>query len=131
MSPHDATPSSRIRTYKAEALVLRTNNLGEADRIATFISPHLGKFRATVRGARRTSSRLGGHVDVLNRVQLAVAHGRTLDVVTNAEAQETFRKVKENLDLVVHALYLAELTEALVPELAPHPRSYSLSLIHI
>lgn len=128
MSANDVKPNARLRTYKAEALVLRASNLGEADRVVTFFSPTLGKFRATVRGARRITSRLGGHVDVLNRVQLAVAQGRTLDVVTNAEAQETFRQVKESLDLVVHALYLTELTEALVPELAPHPRSYNILL---
>jgi DNA repair protein RecO (recombination protein O) len=107
---------------------LRTTNLGEADRLVTVLSPNLGKFRATVRGARRITSRLGGHMDVLNRVRLGLAHGRTIDVVTNADAQETFGPLKGDLERLAQGMYLAELTDALLPELSPHPATYNLLL---
>ncbi len=128
-SAHDASQTGgRQRSYKTEAIVLRTMPLGEADRLVTLFSPNLGKFRATVRGARRMTSRLGGHVDVLNRVRLGLAHGRTIDVVTNAEAQETFGVLKGDLERLAPGMYLAELTDALLPELSPHPATYKLLL---
>jgi DNA repair protein RecO (recombination protein O) len=119
---------SRPRTYKTEALVLRSVPVLEADRLITVLTPALGKLRATVRGARRVSSRLGGHVDVLNRVSLSLARGRTFEVVTGAEALETFGRLKGDLDRVALALYLMEMADALVPEESPHPNAYRLLL---
>ena len=39
--------------YKAEAIVLRQQPLGEADRIVTLFSREFGKLRAAAKGARR------------------------------------------------------------------------------
>jgi DNA repair protein RecO (recombination protein O) len=122
------SPGNKPRLYKTEGLVLRAVSLGEADRLVTVLTPSLGKLRATVRGARRIKSRLGGHVDVLTRVQLGLAQGRTLDVITGAESLESFRHLKSDLDRVAQALYLMELADALMPEGAPHPEAYTLLL---
>ena len=119
-----ATPGRR-RLYRTEGLVLRSVALGEADRIVTVLTPGLGKLRVTVRGARRITSRLGGHLDVLNQVVLSLAQGRQLDVVTGAEARETFRPLKEDLDRLALALYLVELADAFLPEGSPHPDTYA------
>ena len=122
------TPGGRPRLYKTEGLVLRAMSLGEADRLVTVLTPALGKLRATVRGARRVTSRLGGHVDILNHVQLSLAQGRQLDVITGAESLESFRPLKDDLERVALALYLMELADALLPEGAPHPVVYHLLL---
>ena len=91
------THIDKSRLYKTEGLVLRTIAVGEADRIVTLLTPGLGKLRLVVRGARRTKSRLGGHVDTLNRVQLSLARGRTLGVITGADTLETFSHLKSCL----------------------------------
>ncbi len=122
------TPGGRPRLYKTEGLVLRAAPLGEADRLVTVLTPALGKLRATVRGARRVTSRLGGHLDILNHVQLGLAKGRQLDVITGAESLESFRPLKDDLERVALALYLMELADALLPEGAPHPVAYDLLL---
>ena len=108
--------------------MLRSVPVMEADRLITVLTPSLGKLRATVRGARKVTSRLGGHVDVLNRVQLSLAHGRTFEVVTGADALESHRVLKSDLDRVALALYLVELTDAMVLEDDPHPSAYRLLL---
>lgn len=122
------TRIDKSRLYKTEGLVLRTIAVGEADRIVTLLTPGLGKLRVAVRGARRTKSRLGGHVDTLNRVQLSLARGRTLGVVTGADALETFSHLKSDLDQTAFAMYLADLADSLMPEDTPHPVTYSLLL---
>lgn len=108
--------------------MLRSIAVQEADRLVTLLTPGMGKLRATVRGARRITSRLGGHMDTFNRVSLTLAQGRTFDVVIGAESLESFGSLKDGLDRVAAGLYLAELADRLVPEGAPHPNTYGLLL---
>lgn len=71
-------------TYRDEAVVLRTHKLGEADRIVTLLTRSHGKLRAVAKGVRRTSSKFGARLEPFTHVDLQLATGRTLDVVTQA-----------------------------------------------
>ena len=71
--------------YRDEAIVLRTQKLGEADRIITLLTRRNGRVRAVARGVRRTSSRFGARLEPFTHVDLQIAEGRSLDVVTQAE----------------------------------------------
>ena len=121
-------PGARPRSYRTEAIVLRSFNEGEADRVLIILTPALGRVRVRVRGARRVTSRLGGHVDVLNHARLSLALGHRSDVVTGAESIESFGQLKADLDRLATAIYLAEVAYALVPEDAPHPVAFSVLL---
>ena len=125
-NPVGVRGGTRPRTHKVEALVLRSTPVLEADRVVTLLSPGMGKLKARVRGARKITSRLGGHLDTLNRVSLSLAEGRTFFVATGAEALETFAKLKSNLDQVAVSLYFCELADMLIPEGQPHPAVYRL-----
>ena len=50
------------RTYRAEALTLKNMPLGEADLIVTLYGRDAGKIRAVAKGARRSTSKLVGHL---------------------------------------------------------------------
>lgn len=108
--------------------MLRSLDVREADRLITALTPSRGKLLFTVRGARRITSRLGGHVDVLNRASLGLAQGHRYDVVTGAESLESFGGIKGDLQRLASAFYLLELTDALLPEASPHPVAYELLL---
>ena len=49
--------------YRDEAIVLRTQKLGEADRIVTLLTRRLGKVRVVGKGVRRTKSRFGSRLE--------------------------------------------------------------------
>ena len=85
---------SRLRVYRTEGVVIRQMPLGEADRILTLCSPDMGKVRAVAKGVRRTRSRLGGHLELLNRVSVSVAIGRNLDTISEASAISTFSGIR-------------------------------------
>jgi recombinational DNA repair protein (RecF pathway) len=53
--------------YKAEALILRTYKLGEADRIVVFLTRDRGKKRGVAKGARRQRSRFIGGLEPMTR----------------------------------------------------------------
>jgi DNA repair protein RecO (recombination protein O) len=79
-----------VPLYRDEAVVLRTHKLGEADRIITLLTRHHGRVRAVARGVRRTSSRWGSRLEPFTHVDLMIAEGRTLDVITQAETLTPF-----------------------------------------
>lgn len=73
-----------VATYKARGIVLGRHNLGEADRIVAFFTLEHGKLRAVARGVRKTLSRQAGHIEPFSEVELMLAEGRNLDIVTSA-----------------------------------------------
>ena len=73
-------------TYRDEAVVLRTHQLGEADRIVTLLGKRRGKIRAVAKGVRRTSSRFGSRLEPCMVVDLQCYEGRSLDVIQQAES---------------------------------------------
>ncbi|WP_394251932.1 DNA repair protein RecO [Arthrobacter pityocampae] len=82
--------SSASRTYRAEGVVLRTYKLGEADRIIVLLTREHGQVRAVAKGVRRTSSKFGSRLEPFMAVDLLLAHGRTLDVVTQAQTRGAY-----------------------------------------
>ncbi|MCL0063964.1 DNA repair protein RecO [Dehalococcoidia bacterium] len=116
------------KIYTTEAIVLKHANLGEADRILTLYTPNMGKLKAVVRGARRTRSKLGGHVEPVTHCSLVLARGRNLDTVTQSQTIESFLSIRNDLWLTARALYLIELADAFTPEQAENYPVYKLVL---
>ena len=108
--------TTQPRVHKTEAIVLKHLPLGEADYLVTLYTPNQGRLRAVARGARKIKSRLGGHLEPIMRSSLLVARGQSLDSVQQAEVLEGFRAVREDLDRLSQAIYMAELVDASTPE---------------
>jgi DNA repair protein RecO (recombination protein O) len=102
---------SRARLYKTEAIVLRSMDLGEADRVLTVLTPRLGKLRIIAKGIRRPRSRLGGGLEPFSDVHLVLAIGRTFDVVTQASLEDPHLGLRNDLHSTAAAWYLVELAD--------------------
>ena len=113
-------------SYKAEAIVLKRTNLGEADRLVTVFSKHSGKLVLLAKGIRRLTSRKKGHLELFNRVKLQVANGKNLDIVTEAETINNFSNLRRNLNRVRIAYLLLELVDKLTAENQEHREVYAL-----
>ena len=74
-----------MQGYRDDGVVLRTQKLGEADRIITLLTRQNGRVRAVAKGVRRTRSRFGARLEPFTHVDVLVQAGRSLDVVTQAE----------------------------------------------
>ncbi len=118
--------ATRPRVYRAEGVVLRRRNLGEADSILTVFSGSEGKFEAIAKGVRKARSRMRGHLEPLTRSRVLVAHGRNLDVFTQAETVDAYRRLRENLDASAEAIYCLELIDRFTEEREPLPELYAL-----
>lgn len=103
--------SREYRTYRAEGIVLRRRNLGEADSIFTVFGPRIGKFEAIARGVRKSRSKMRGHMEPLTFSRFLLAQGRSLDVFTQAETVRTFPRLRDDLASLQAALHCAEVCE--------------------
>ena len=116
------------RSYRCEGLTLRKASIGEADLLVTFFTRDRGKVRAVAKGAKRSTSKLVGHLEPLTQVQLSMAYGRTLDYVNQAQTVNNFAGLKSNLDAMTKAVYVAELVDGFGSEANPNPPLYNLAL---
>lgn len=116
------------RSYKAEALVLSSRPLGEADRLIDLLSWEKGKITAVARGARKVKSRLAAGVDLFTYGHYQLHRGRSLDLITGQSVREHFTAFRDDASLYPYGLFLAELTGRLIHSEEPAPGPCSLLL---
>ena len=100
---------TKLRNYQTEAIIIKKTKLGEADRILTLYTPHLGKIQGVAKGVRRPRSKLSGHLELLTHSQVSLARGRNIDTITGSQTISSFLELKSDLDLTSQALYATEL----------------------
>jgi DNA repair protein RecO (recombination protein O) len=81
-----------VSIYRDDGIVLRTQKLGEADRIVTLLARRSGRVRAVAKGVRRTKSRFGARLEPFTHVDLLLYTGRSLDVITQADTVRPYGK---------------------------------------
>lgn len=114
--------------YTADALVLRTYKLGEADRIVVFLTRDRGKKRGVAKGARRTRSRFGGALEPLTEVQVAYfeKQGRELVGLNYAEPVRSPLMACAGNDALGYVGYFAELLDEWAQDADADERLYRL-----
>ncbi|HVE64852.1 MAG TPA: DNA repair protein RecO [Mycobacteriales bacterium] len=112
--------------YRDEAVVLRTQKLGEADRIITMLTRRTGKVRAVAKGVRRTRSRWGASLEPFTRVDIQCYAGRSLDTVTQAEILRPHALLGGDYQRYTAGTVMLEVTDRLSEEREPTTRLYLL-----
>ena len=99
--------------YTADALVLRTYKLAEADRIVVFLTRDRGKKRGVAPHARRPRSRFTGALEPLTEVRVAYFETERRELV-NLNYAETVRSplAAANPESLAYSHYFAELIDA-------------------
>ncbi|HKS98332.1 MAG TPA: DNA repair protein RecO [Rugosimonospora sp.] len=120
----------RSKLYRDEALVLRVQKLGEADRIITLFTRRRGRVRAVAKGVRRTSSRYGARLEPFGHVDVQFVEGRTLHAITQVEGIDLYgKRFLDDYPRYTSASAIAETAERLTPvEEEPALRLYLLTL---
>jgi DNA repair protein RecO (recombination protein O) len=99
------------RSFRAEGIVIKHKDYGEADRMLTVFTRQKGKVRALAKGVRKVHSRMGGHLEPFTRVSLLLATGRHWYVTSQAEAKDTYAALRGDLEAVGYASYVVELLD--------------------
>jgi DNA repair protein RecO (recombination protein O) len=113
--------------YTAEALVLRTYKLAEADRIVVFLTRDRGKKRGVAAHARRPRSRFTGALEPLTEIRVAYFEKERRELV-NLNYAETVRSplAAANPESLAYSHYFAELIDAWAADADPDERLFRL-----
>jgi DNA repair protein RecO (recombination protein O) len=112
--------------YQADALILRTYKLGEADRIVVFLTRDRGKKRGVAKGARRPRSRYHGALEPMTRAGVAYYEREQRDLVRLNFVEPAQSPLAAPADALGYVGYFAELIDEWAPEAHADERLYRL-----
>jgi len=113
------------RSYKTEAVVLRSFRLGEADRVLHLYTLDRGRVGAVAKGVRKTKSRFGARLEPLSQGELVLHQGSgELQTVTGAELIRSHRETRETPYRLGVGLVAAEAMLRLFPEQEANERAF-------
>jgi DNA repair protein RecO (recombination protein O) len=114
------------RTYKTEAVVLRSFRLGEADRVLHVYTAARGRVGAVAKGVRRTKSRFGARLEPLSHVELMLHQGSgELQTVTGADLRSSHHEAREDPYRLAVGLIGAEAMLRLFTEQEANERAFT------
>lgn len=111
-----------------KALVLRSVDYKESDKILTLFTQEMGKVTASARGSRKKGSPIAAGCQLLCWSEMVLYEYQGRWAVKEAATQRQFRGVRDDLDKLALACYFAEVTELLAVEDMPSPELLSLML---
>lgn len=119
-----------MKSYRDEAIVLRTHKLGEADRIITLLTAEHGQVRAIAKGVRKTTSKFGARVEPFSVIDAQLHRGRTLDTLTQvASIAQYGDAIASDYDLYLAATVVVETAQRLTADANDGTHSQYLLLI--
>jgi DNA repair protein RecO (recombination protein O) len=113
------------RSYKTEAVVLRSLRFGEADRVLHLYTLDRGRVGAVAKGIRRTKSRFGARLEPLSHVELVLHEGRgELHTVTGVDLLRAHRPAREDSYRLAVGFVALEAMLRLFPEQEANARAF-------
>jgi DNA repair protein RecO (recombination protein O) len=119
----------RNRTELSEALLLRSVDYGDADRIVTLLTQRFGKAAFIARAARRSKKRFGGALSPLALLNVEVGLGKgALGALVQAQVTRAFPRVLGDLARMHAGFAALELLRELSPEHEPDPAVFATAV---
>lgn len=113
---------------ETEAVVLRSFNLAEADKIVVCLTRAAGVVRAVAQGARRLKSRFGAGLEPFTLVHISYyeKEGRELVTLRNLEISRSYFSLAESAEAVAALSYMSELVLEFAPPHEPNERLFRM-----
>jgi recombinational DNA repair protein (RecF pathway) len=102
--------------YRSSGIILKTQKLGEADRILKILTPENGLVSAIAKGARRMNSSFAAKTQTLNHCDFLLAKGKSLDIVSEVSIVNNFLLGCSDLIALNLAFFASEITEKISNE---------------
>lgn len=107
-----------MRSLRTHALVLRSVDFGESDRIVQLLTADAGRLTAIAKGARRSRRRFPGALDLFQELRVQVEQRRPTSMarLEHARVERSFLRLREDPRRFALGCYLLELLGRLAPE---------------
>lgn len=105
---------------QSEALIFRSFNVGEQDKVVVFFSHDKGIMRGIAKGARKFANRFGSSLEPMSLVKIFYYEKERKELVTvsNCDLIESFFEIQKDLKTNFTLSYFAELVEEFFPSRA-------------
>jgi DNA repair protein RecO (recombination protein O) len=115
---------------QAEAIVLRSYNFGEQDKIVIFFAREKGILRGIAKGARKFGNRFGSSLEAMSSVRIFYYEKERKDLVTisGCDLLRSFFDLQRDLKTSFTLSYFAELVEEFAPARSREDRLFRLLL---
>ena len=116
-----------MKVYSLTGIVLKKNTSGDSDRLYTIYSKEKGKIAVVAKGVRKINSRRNPHLDTLNLIKFSVRESKSkYKTIEEVKAQNSFKYIKEDLDLSGAAYYMCDLISRFNEEEQENPDQFEL-----
>ncbi|TDA70201.1 MAG: DNA repair protein RecO [Clostridia bacterium] len=105
-----------MKLYESQGIVLKNKEYGEGGRLVTLLLPSAGRVTAVAKGVTKPKSRLRPVVQPLTHASFLLYRGESLDTLIQGEVIASFMALRQDLERLSWAQYLAEVTAAFMPE---------------
>lgn len=115
--------------FETDALVLKTYNLADADKIVVFLTLESGLLRGVAKGAKRLKSKFGGGLEPFSIVHLAYSQREERELVSiqQIELIKSYFKIASDPDFLQTFSYLIDLILEFAPPHEPNERLFKMA----
>lgn len=117
-----------MAVYHADALVIRSREFGESDRVLTLFSREMGKLQAVAKGVRKPKSRQRAGAQLFTYGDFLIYKGKTLDTISQCSAKESFPHLWNDLERSFAAAGVVELLDISTIPGQPNQELFALTL---
>ena len=101
-----------MQNFTTDAINLKSYNLSESDKIIVMYSKDKGIIRGVAKGVKKSTSKLGGRMDMLIANKLMLHKGKNLDTICQAEAINTFKNTRNDMNKLFYSIYCSEIVHS-------------------
>lgn len=117
--------------YRYTAIVLKKKEVGETDRLYTFLTREGGKIRAKAVGVRKPHARLASSLETLMLSDVTVVRGKGIGRIAGAITEEAYLGLRCDLDALSLAIEAADIVDSLVGLEQPDESLFTLFLEYL
>jgi DNA repair protein RecO (recombination protein O) len=116
--------------FTSHAIVIRSLNYGESDKIVTFFTRDFGKLKGIAKGARRSKRRFQNVLGLFSHLRLIFfdREGMGLVRVESGDLLHLFPNIREDLKKIYYGNYYLELVNEMAGERESNPEAFELLL---
>ena len=97
------------KSYTTNAINLTSYDFSENDKIVVMYSKERGLIRGIAKGCKKPKSKLGATMQSLVANKIIMNKGRNLDIISQAEALDSFKNLKKDFGKLSLSMYCAEI----------------------
>ena len=109
-----------------KAIILDARAYRESDVLLSVFTLDFGRLNLVVRGAKKSSSKMIGHLEPLTRAKLMIIKGRGFDYVGGALGENSFQGIRADLNKLFYAGKIVALFSKLIKEKEKDERLFLL-----